>query len=205
MAARKNSDGNAEAPVTRRIAGRGSAARAAAKKTARRRKSAAKKVARKSRAAPNEYDNGSNGAGSALVIVESPAKAKTISKYLGRGYRVRATIGHVRDLPEKKLGIDLEKNFAPEYVTIAGKEKTLAELKSAAKESSAVYIATDPGCEWTAASASPASAPAGRARGRGPRGARSPARGAPPAGLRGPPPPPIVGSSGSRIPSNSSR
>jgi DNA topoisomerase-1 len=97
--------------------------------------------------APNEQEN---GAGSALVIVESPAKAKTIGKYLGRGYRVRATIGHVRDLPEKKLGIDLEKNFAPEYVTIAGKEKTLAELKNAAKESSAVYIATDPDREGEA-------------------------------------------------------
>jgi DNA topoisomerase-1 len=68
-----------------------------------------------------------------LVIVESPAKAKTIGKYLGRGYRVRATIGHVRDLPEKKIGIDIENGFEPEYVTIPGKEKTLAELKNAAK------------------------------------------------------------------------
>ena len=68
-----------------------------------------------------------------LVIVESPAKAKTIGKYLGRGYRVRATIGHVRDLPEKKIGIDIENGFEPEYVTIPGKEKTLADLKTAAK------------------------------------------------------------------------
>ncbi|MEW5918607.1 MAG: toprim domain-containing protein, partial [Gemmatimonadota bacterium] len=153
MAARKKTTTAATAengaPVTRRIAGRGTAMRSAAKKTATRRKSAGKS-ARKSRVAePNETENG-NGAGSALVIVESPAKAKTISKYLGRGYRVRATIGHVRDLPEKKLGIDLEKNFEPEYVTIAGKEKTLAELKSAAKESSAIYIATDPDREGEA-------------------------------------------------------
>src|SRR5918992_6091555 len=69
-----------------------------------------------------------------LVIVESPAKAKTIGKYLGRAYRVRATIGHVRDLPEKKMGIDIENGFQPEYVTIPGKEKTVAELKSAARE-----------------------------------------------------------------------
>ena len=145
MAARKKTAADAEAlPAgTRVVVGRGAAKRATSK-----RKSASK-TARGRRAAspPNEHEN---GAGSALVIVESPAKAKTISKYLGRGYRVRATIGHVRDLPEKKLGIDLEKNFAPEYVTIAGKEKTLAELKSVAKESSAVYIATDPDREGEA-------------------------------------------------------
>src|SRR6185503_10010461 len=85
--------------------------------------------------------NGSSGT-SALVIVESPAKAKTIGKYLGRGYRVKATVGHVRDLPEKRLGIDVEKGFIPEYVTIEGKEKTLAELKSAAHDSKEVFLAT---------------------------------------------------------------
>ena len=68
-----------------------------------------------------------------LVIVESPAKAKTIGKYLGRGYRVKATVGHVRDLPQKKLGVDVEHGFKPEYVTIAGKEKTLADLREAAQ------------------------------------------------------------------------
>jgi DNA topoisomerase-1 len=86
----------------------------------------------------------------ALVIVESPAKAKTISKYLGRGYRVKATVGHVRDLPQKKLGVDVEHGFKPEYVTIAGKEKTLAELRDAAKESREIYIATDPDREGEA-------------------------------------------------------
>ena len=84
------------------------------------------------------------------MIVESPAKAKTISKYLGRGYRVKATIGHIRDLPEKRLGIDVEKNFVPEYVTIVGKEKTLADLKAAAKDSELIYIATDPDREGEA-------------------------------------------------------
>ncbi|HEX6630636.1 MAG TPA: type I DNA topoisomerase, partial [Gemmatimonadaceae bacterium] len=85
-----------------------------------------------------------------LVIVESPAKARTIGKYLGRAYRVKATVGHVRDLPEKKLGIDVEKGFEPEYVTIPGKEKTLADLKAAAKGAREVFIATDPDREGEA-------------------------------------------------------
>jgi DNA topoisomerase-1 len=85
-----------------------------------------------------------------LVIVESPAKAKTIGKYLGRGYRVRATVGHVRDLPEKKIGIDIENGFQPEYVTIPGKEKTVAELKSAARDSREIFLATDPDREGEA-------------------------------------------------------
>jgi len=85
-----------------------------------------------------------------LVIVESPAKAKTIGKYLGRAYRVRATIGHVRDLPEKKMGIDIDNGFEPEYVTIPGKEKTVAELKSAARDSRQIFLATDPDREGEA-------------------------------------------------------
>ena len=88
--------------------------------------------------------------GSSLVIVESPAKAKTIGKYLGRGYKVKATVGHIMDLPEKKLGIDVEKGFKPDLVPIPGKEKTIAELKSAAKTARAVYIATDPDREGEA-------------------------------------------------------
>ena len=101
-----------------------------------------------------ELETGGNGGapltGRSLVIVESPAKAKTIGKYLGRAYQVKATVGHVRDLPEKKLGIDVEKGFQPEYVTIAGKEKTLADLKSAAKDSREIFIATDPDREGEA-------------------------------------------------------
>src|SRR5437660_408364 len=85
-----------------------------------------------------------------LVIVESPAKAKTIGKYLGRAYRVRATVGHVRDLPEKKMGIDIDNGFQPEYVTIPGKEKTVAELKSAARDSREIFLATDPDREGEA-------------------------------------------------------
>jgi DNA topoisomerase-1 len=112
-------------------------------------RAAAKKAAARA-PEPPEVEEESGSAGSALVIVESPAKAKTIGKYLGRGYRVRATVGHVRDLPTKKLGIDLEKNFAPEYVTIEGKEKTLAELKDAAKDASEIFLATDPDREGEA-------------------------------------------------------
>ena len=88
--------------------------------------------------------------GRALVIVESPAKAKTIGKYLGSSFAVKATVGHIRDLPTKTLGIDLDDGFEPEYVTIPGKEKTVAELKQAAKGARAVYIATDPDREGEA-------------------------------------------------------
>jgi DNA topoisomerase-1 len=91
--------------------------------------------------------------GTSLVIVESPAKAKTIGKYLGRAYRVKATVGHVMDLPTKKLGIDVENGFTPEYVPIQGKEKTIADLKSAAQESREIFIATDPDREGEAIAA----------------------------------------------------
>src|SRR6266508_6006097 len=84
------------------------------------------------------------GKGSALVIVESPTKAKTIGKYLGAGYDVKATVGHVRDLPTRELGVDVENGFEPKYVTIKGKTKTLSELKKAAKWASIIYLATDP-------------------------------------------------------------
>ncbi len=86
----------------------------------------------------------------ALVIVESPTKAKTIGKYLGRGYTVKATVGHVRDLPQRKLGVDVEHGFTPEYVPIKEKAKTLAEIKKAAKASERVLIATDPDREGEA-------------------------------------------------------
>src|SRR5687768_13555727 len=111
----------------------------------------AAKRAKKKKTLVTEIDNGSDtGGGSSLVIVESPAKAKTIGKYLGRGYKVKATVGHIMDLPEKKLGIDLEKGFKPDLVPIPGKEKTIAELKSAAKSAKAVFIATDPDREGEA-------------------------------------------------------
>src|SRR3954454_22623879 len=89
-------------------------------------------------------------AGGALVIVESPTKAKTIGKYLGRGYDVKATVGHLRDLPTRELGVDVDNGFEPKYVTIKGKTKTLAELKKAAKTASTIYLATDPDREGEA-------------------------------------------------------
>ncbi|HZA98802.1 MAG TPA: toprim domain-containing protein, partial [Gemmatimonadales bacterium] len=92
----------------------------------------------------------SRSGGTALVIVESPTKAKTIGKYLGSGYDVKATVGHVRDLPTRELGVDVERGFEPKYVTIKGKTKTLADLKKAAKGASAIYLATDPDREGEA-------------------------------------------------------
>jgi DNA topoisomerase-1 len=79
----------------------------------------------------------------ALVIVESKAKADTIKKFLGRGYTVKASVGHVRDLPKKDLGIDIDDGFKPTYVTIRGKGKVLRELRAAAKKSDTVYLASD--------------------------------------------------------------
>ncbi|MBI2080919.1 MAG: type I DNA topoisomerase [candidate division NC10 bacterium] len=85
-----------------------------------------------------------------LVIVESPAKAKTINKFLGRGYLVKASLGHVRDLPVKGLAVDVEHNFKPKYEVIKGREKVVAELKKAAKASGAIFLATDPDREGEA-------------------------------------------------------
>jgi DNA topoisomerase-1 len=88
--------------------------------------------------------------GTRLVIVESPAKAKTITKYLGPGYAVRASMGHVRDLPDRGIGIDFEHDFEPTYVVTEDKTDTVKQLKSAIKSASAVYLATDPDREGEA-------------------------------------------------------
>jgi DNA topoisomerase-1 len=105
-----------------------------------------KRTRRPSTPRPKSGAGGSGG----LVIVESPTKAKSIGKYLGRGYEVKATIGHVRDLPTRKLGVDVENGFQPEYVTIKGKTQTLKDLKKAAKTARAIYLATDPDREGEA-------------------------------------------------------
>ena len=85
-----------------------------------------------------------------LIIVESPTKAKTITKYLGRGYTVMASVGHVKDLPTSKLGVDIDHNFKPHYVTIKGKSKVLADIKKKAEEADKVYLAPDPDREGEA-------------------------------------------------------
>ena len=87
-----------------------------------------------------------------LVIVESPAKAKTINKFLGRNFIVRASMGHVRDLPKSKLGVDVEHGFVPDYVVIPKKKKILSELKSEAQKAEAIYLAPDPDREGEAIS-----------------------------------------------------
>ena len=84
------------------------------------------------------------------MIVESPAKAKTIEKYLGRNYKVLASKGHIRDLPKSRMGVDLENNYQPTYISIRGKGDTIKELKKAAKNAKNVYLAADPDREGEA-------------------------------------------------------
>ena len=109
-------------------------------------KTAAKKKTAKKTAGSTKASNRK------LVIVESPAKAKTIEKFLGKGYAVRASNGHLRDLPKSKIGVDIENNFEPEYTTIRGKAQLIKALKDEAKKSSRVYLATDPDREGEAIS-----------------------------------------------------
>ena len=91
-------------------------------------------------------------AGKSIVIVESPAKAKTLEKFLGKDFRVLASYGHVRDLPRKGLGVDRDNDYEPTYEVLAGKEKTLGELKRAVRDAPAVYLAADPDREGEAIS-----------------------------------------------------
>lgn len=85
-----------------------------------------------------------------LVVVESPAKAKTIKKYLGTGYEVKASVGHIKDLPQKELGVKVNEGFLPEYQIISGKEKVVKELSAAAQKAARVFLATDPDREGEA-------------------------------------------------------
>ena len=87
-----------------------------------------------------------------LVIVESPAKVKTIKKFLGSNYEVLASNGHVRDLPKSRLGVDVEHDYEPKYITIRGKGDILAALRRASKKADKVYLATDPDREGEAIS-----------------------------------------------------
>ena len=87
-----------------------------------------------------------------LVIVESPAKAKTIKKYLGKNYEVVASMGHIRDLPKTKIGVDIENNFEPQYINIKGKGELIKSIKDEAKKCDKVFLATDPDREGEAIS-----------------------------------------------------
>lgn len=87
---------------------------------------------------------------STLVIVESAAKAKTIAKFLGKNYRVKACVGHIKDLPKSKLGIDVENDFEPQYITIRGKGELLKDIKTESQKSKRVLLATDPDREGEA-------------------------------------------------------
>src|ERR1700704_6411062 len=86
----------------------------------------------------------------ALVIVESPAKAKTVNKYLGKNYVVKASLGHVKDLPKRELAVDVENGFEPRYEVIEGKKKLISELKAAAGKVDEIYLAADPDREGEA-------------------------------------------------------
>ncbi|MCC6476607.1 type I DNA topoisomerase [bacterium] len=119
--------------------------KASAKKAA----SAATKAVKSARKGPVSYGEVS-ALGRKLVIVESPAKAKTLAGYLGKEYAVAASVGHVRDLPEKRLGVNLKKNFEPEYVIITGKESVIEMLKRNAGVASEIFVATDPDREGEA-------------------------------------------------------
>lgn len=94
----------------------------------------------------------SNGSGKPLIIVESPTKARTISRFMKSKYDVKASLGHVRDLPKSQLGVDIANNFAPKYINIRGKGEIIKELKEAAKKAKEVYLATDPDREGEAIS-----------------------------------------------------
>lgn len=85
-----------------------------------------------------------------LLIVESPAKSKTLKKFLGRDFEIQATIGHIRDLPKSKLGVDTDNGFNVQYEVISGKAKVIKKLKESAKKSNIVYLAPDPDREGEA-------------------------------------------------------
>ncbi len=110
----------------------------------------AEKKAKIAKAPATPKHTGKASTGGSLVIVESPAKAKTIKKYLGRSFDVKASVGHVKDLPKSKMGVDIEKGFVPEYDVIKGKAKVLSEIKRAARAADRVFLATDPDREGEA-------------------------------------------------------
>jgi DNA topoisomerase-1 len=166
MATRKKTatDETAAEETTPKAAAKKAAAKKPAAKKATAKKAAGKKAAAKGKkgkgkgslatvevSAEEEEESTPRGKGPHyLVVVESPAKAKTIKKYLGSGYTVKASVGHIKDLPKSKIGVDVEHDFQPEYHVIKGKEKVLNELKKVAKNVDKVFLATDPDREGEA-------------------------------------------------------
>src|SRR5439155_14819410 len=114
------------------------------------RTTAAKTASRSTTARASSKDGAVTRGNTNLVIVESPAKARTIKKYLGRNFAVEASMGHVRDLPKSTLGVDTEHNFAPQYVVPRDKSRTVKELRQRVQSARAVYLATDPDREGEA-------------------------------------------------------
>jgi DNA topoisomerase-1 len=144
---KKADTGTAQAEKVKKPLARKSAPAAKAEKAAPAKGAAKKRTLAVVQAASTP---GPRRGGRYLVVVESPAKAKTIKKYLGSGYAVKASVGHVKDLPKSKMGIDVEHDFKPEYHVIPSKEKALGELKKAAAGVTCVYLATDPDREGEA-------------------------------------------------------
>lgn len=147
------------ADTTKKKTAAGKASTAAKKKKAPAAKKSARKVAKKDRTelAVVEADGEETeatpkkpGRAYSLVVVESPAKAKTIKKYLGSGYVVKASVGHVKDLPKSRIGVDVDHGFEPEYEVVKGKEKVLQEIKKQAQNAERVFLATDPDREGEA-------------------------------------------------------
>jgi DNA topoisomerase I len=142
----------AKAPAAKSPAAKSPAVKVTKAKVAKAKPAKASKAAKTKAVveAPPPLARAKRGNDNALVIVESPAKAKTIKKYLGRGYVVKASVGHVKDLPRKKMGIDIKHGFRPEYVVIETKKKVLSEIKAAASQVERVLLAPDPDREGEA-------------------------------------------------------
>ncbi|RMH36259.1 MAG: type I DNA topoisomerase [Deltaproteobacteria bacterium] len=149
---RKTGRAAGKAPAASKKTARTKASAGTAKTPASAAKSAAKPRSRKAPAEPKPKKPSRRTASrkGALVVVESPAKARTINKYLGSGYTVKASVGHVKDLPKSKLGVDIDAGFEPEYVVMRDKKKVISDIRKAAKTAEVVYLAPDPDREGEA-------------------------------------------------------
>ena len=112
--------------------------------------SASKTKTSKAKSTKNAKASGKKSSPKTLVIVESPAKAKTIERHLGKNYIVRASMGHLRDLPKSQFGIDVENEFSPKYINVRGKGDLIRALKKEAKNADKIYLASDPDREGEA-------------------------------------------------------